>query len=141
MPFQVLVPHRPEHETLREKEQAVRRKHRLEKDVPIIFVEAVLGDPSDFYQQPLMEVYREGELEVIRVSRCTSVAHVLAALCLEFREIGRPPEIYFDWSDEAPLAANLNFLLLGQGNVPWMVHALIRKAEPIPERRPRVVIG
>ncbi len=141
LPFQVLVPHRPEHETLREKEQAVRRKHRLEKDVPIIFVEAVLGDPSDFYQQPLMEVYREGELEVIRVSRCTSVAHVLAALCLEFREIGRPPEIYFDWSDEAPLAANLNFLLLGQGNVPWMVHALIRKAEPIPERRPRVVIG
>jgi hypothetical protein len=141
LPFQVLVPHNPEHVTIQEKERAVRLKHRLEKDVPIIFIEVALGDPSDFFQKPLMEVYREGELEVIRVSGCTSVAHVLAAICLEFREIGRPPEIYFNWSDESPMAANLHFLLLGQGNVPWMVHALVRKAEPRPERRPRVVIG
>ena len=28
------------------------------------------------------------------------------------------------------MAANLHFLLLGQGNIPWMVHELIRKAEP-----------
>ena len=141
LPFQVLVPHRPEHMTLPEKESAVRLKHRLAKDVPIIFVEVVMGDPSDFFQKPLLEVYREGELEVIRVSRCTSVSHVLAALCLEFREVGRPPEIYFDWSNESPMTANLHFLLMGQGNIPWMVHALIRKAEPKAERQPRVVIG
>jgi hypothetical protein len=60
---------------------------------------------------------------------------------LAFREVGRPPEIHFGWSDESPLAANVNFLFLGEGNVPWMVHALVRKAEPDPARRPRVVIG
>src|SRR6185312_8345943 len=99
-----------------------------------------LGDPSDFFQQPLMEIHKEGEMEVIRVSRCASVAHVLASIGLAFREVGRPPEIYFDWSEEAALAANLNFLLWGQGNIPWLVHELVRKAEVDPGRRPRVVI-
>src|SRR5262249_28490227 len=93
LPFQVLVPHRPEHMTLAEKEHDVRRKHRLGDDVPLIFVEVVLGDPSEFAQTPLMEVFRDGSAEVIRVSRCTSVAHVLAAICLEFRQVGRPPEV------------------------------------------------
>jgi hypothetical protein len=37
--------------------------------------------------------------------------------------------------------ANLNFILFGQGNIPWMVRELIRKAEPRPERQPRVFIG
>ena len=42
------------------------------------------------------------------------MAHVLASIGLEFREIGQPPEIYFDWSNKAALAApNLNFLCLG----------------------------
>jgi hypothetical protein len=141
LPFQVLVPHKPAHMTLLEKEQEVRRKHRLDGDVPIIFIEAIVGDPSDFYHRPLMEIRKEGKLEVIRVSRCTSVAHVLAAICLEFSKVGRPPEIHFDWSNEAPMAANLHFLLLGQGNIPWMVHDLIRKTEPDPGRQPRVVIG
>jgi hypothetical protein len=139
--FQVLVPHRPEHMTLREKERDVRSKHRLAEDVPIIFIEVQLGDPSDFFQQPLMEIYKENDLEVIRVSRCSSVAHVLAALGLEFRQVGEPPEIYFDWSNEQAMAANLNFLLWGQGNIPWLVHELVRKAEPDPKRRPRVLIG
>ncbi len=80
-------------------------------------------------------------MEVIRVSQCASIAHVLAAIALEFREVGRPPEIHFAWSEKSPLAANLNFLLFGGGNVPWMVHALIRKAEPDAAHRPRVVIG
>ena len=47
----------------------------------------------------------------------------------------------FAWSDESPMAANFHFLLFGQGNVPWMVHELLRKAEHDPARRPRVIIG
>jgi hypothetical protein len=35
----------------------------------------------------------------------------------------------------------LHFLLWGEGNIPWMVHSLIRGAEPDPDRQPRVVIG
>jgi hypothetical protein len=139
--FQVLVPHRPGTISLAEKEQEIRSRHRIAADVPVIFVEVEKGDTSDFMQAPLLRVVEDDGREVVRVSHCASVAHVLAAMGLAFREVGRPPEIHFGWSDESPLAANLNFLLLGEGNVPWMVHALVRKAEPEPSRRPRVVIG
>jgi hypothetical protein len=139
--FQVLVPHRPGGLSLAEKDAEIRARHRLGPDVPIIYVEAELGDPSDFVQTPVMKVEKDEGFEVVRVSRCASVAHVLAAIGLEFRHVGRPPEIHFGWSEESPLAANLHFLLFGEGNIPWMVHALIRRAEPDDLRRPRVVIG
>ena len=139
--FQVLVPHRPGHNPIAAKEVAVRAEHRLGPDVPIIFIEAEVGDPSDFLQHPMMKIEVENGREIIRVSRCTSVAHVLAAIGLEFRLVGRPPELIFGWSEKSPLAANLDFLLMGRGNIPWMVHDLIRRAEPDATRRPRVLIG
>ena len=66
---------------------------------------------------------------------------MIAAIGLAFREVGQPPEIHFGWAVGSPMAANLHFLLLGHGNVPWMVHELLRKAEPDTARRPRVIVG
>jgi hypothetical protein len=138
----VLVPHRPGLLTLAERNAHLQRDYMLDPSTPVIFVEAFVGDPSNFYQQPLMQIAREDGLEVIRVSRCVSVSHVLATICLELcRDGGEPPQIIFGWSAEPPLAANLNFLLLGEGNIPWMVKELVRKAIPDPARQPRVVIG
>jgi hypothetical protein len=139
--FQVLVPHRPDHRTLAEKDEDIRARHRLMPDVPIIFIEAELGDPSDFHNEPLMRIVKDSGMEVIRVSHCASIAHVVAAIALEFSTVGRPPEIHFAWSEESPLASNLHFLLWGEGNIPWLVHSLIRKTEAEPARRPRTVIG
>ena len=39
------------------------------------------------------------------------------------------------------LSASLGFLLFGEGNVPQKVRELLMKAEPNPERRPRVIVG
>jgi hypothetical protein len=121
--FQVLVPHRPGLTTLADKEETTRKQHRLSPEVP------------------LMKIEEEDGREVIRLSRCASIAHVLAAVCLEFTKVGCPPEIYFGWSNENPMAANFRFLFLGEGNVPWMVHELILQAEKDRKRQPRVVIG
>lgn len=138
----VLVPHRPGLLTLTERNEHLQRDYQLDPSTPVIFIEAFVGDPSNFYQQPLMEIGRQEGLEVIRLSRCVSVSHVLAAICLELcRDGGAPPQIIFGWSNEPPLAANLNFLLLGEGNIPWMVRELVRKAMPDQTRQPRVVIG
>jgi len=138
----VLAPHRPGLVSLAEKSRVLQRDYRLNPATPIIFIEAILGDPSNFYQKPLMKIEHEGDLEVIRVSHCVSVSHVLAAICLELcRDGGEPPEIIFGWSSEPPLAANLNFLLLGEGNIPWMVKELVRKAMPNSARQPRILIG
>lgn len=139
--FPVLVPHRPGSRSLQEKEVMIRKEHRLASDVPIVFIEAKLGDTSDFYQTPLVEVLQEEGCFIIRVKKCASIAHSIAALALELSKSGQPPEIHFGWSDENPLAANIGFLLFGEGNVPWIVRELILNAEPRPERQPRVVIG
>jgi hypothetical protein len=139
--FQVLVPHRTGQTTLAEKDKDIRIKHRIAPEVPIIYIEAHLGDPSDFVCYPKLSIEREDGREVIRVTGCASIAHVLAAMALEFRHVGKPPEMIFGWSNENPLAVNLHFLLFGEGNIPWLVHALIRKAEPDPHKQPRVVIG
>jgi hypothetical protein len=138
----VLVPHRPGLIPLRERRRLLERDYRLDPANPPIFVEVELGDPSNFYQKPLMRIEREDGLEVIRLARCCSVSHVLASLCLEMcRDDHAPPEIIFGWSQESPIAANLNFLLLGEGNIPWMVKGLVRKAIPDQTRQPRIRIG
>lgn len=139
--FPVVVPHRPGHRRLEEKEAEIRARHRLAPEVPVVFVEAQLGDPSDFYQDPVLEVRQEDGRFVLRLTRCPSVPHAIAALALELSKTGRPPEIHFGWSDESPLRANLNFVLFGEGNVPWMVRELVRRAQPAAESQPRVVIG
>jgi hypothetical protein len=139
--FPVLVPHRPGGRGLAEKEETIRREHRLGPEVPVVFVEAERGDPSEFYQTPRMEITQQEGRFIIRVTRCASIPHAIAALGLELSQAGRPPEIHFGWSDEAPMVANLKFLLFGEGNVPWMVRELILEAQPNPERQPRIVIG
>jgi hypothetical protein len=137
----VLVPHRPGNRRLVEKEQIIRQRHRLSEDVPIVFLEASLEDPSEFEQVPLVQVYQEEGRFVIKITRCASIAHVIAAVALELSQVGKPPEVHFGWSDESPVAASVGFLFLGEGNVPWMVRKLICEAQPDPERQPQVIIG
>jgi hypothetical protein len=139
--YQILVPHRPGHFSVFKKDEDIRQLFRIPAEVPIIFIEAELGDTSEFVHTPLMQITQEHGLEIIQVSHCNSVAHVIAAVALEFSKTGRPPEVIFGWSHESPLAANLSFLFLGQGNVPWMVQELVRRAEKETSKQPRVVIG
>lgn len=139
--FPVLVPHRPGRRSLDDKEETIRAMHRLPPEVPIVFVEAELGDPSEFKQAPLLEVTESEGKFIVRVKRCASIAHAVASVALELSAVGKPPEIHFGWSDESPLAASFSFLLFGEGNVPWMVRELIKEAQSDPERQPRVVIG
>jgi hypothetical protein len=139
--FPVLVPHRPGHHTIVQKDEQIRRVHRLGPKVPIVFVEATIGDPSEFHHHPMIEVTEEQERFVLKLTRCASVAHAIATVALELSKTGKPPEIHFGWSDESPLVANLSFVLFGEGNVPWLVRELIQRAEPDPAKRPRVIIG
>jgi hypothetical protein len=139
--FPVLVPHRPGRQSLENKEAQIRATHRLGPEVPIVFIEAQLGDTSEFYHTPLMAIRQEEGRFIMCVTRSASIAHVIATIALELSKVGKPPEIHFGWSDESPMAANLRFVLFGEGNVPWMVRELIRIAEPNPEKRPPVIIG
>jgi len=137
----VLVPHRPGRRSLAEKEQSIRREHRIPRDLMVVFVEIVKADASDFAPQPVIEVMQEGGRYVLKVSGAASTSHTLAALSLEMAKSGRPPEIHFGWTDETPWSGTLGFLLFGEGNIPWMVRELIRRAEPDVNRRPLIIIA
>jgi hypothetical protein len=141
MKFPVLVPHRPGRRSLASKEEDIRRVHRLDPGVPVVFIEAELGDASDFFHRPVLSAWQEDGRVILRVIRCASIAHVLAAIGLELSKADSFAEMHFGWSEESSIAANINFLFFGEGNIPWLVRELMRKAEPDAKRQPRIVIG
>ena len=137
----VLVPHRPGRRSLANKEAQIRREHRIPRDLVIVFVQVELADASDFVNEPELEVSQEEGRYVIKITGAASIAHTLAALALEMAKVGRPPEVHFGWTDDSPVSGTLGFLLFGEGNVPWMVRDLIRRAEPDELRRPLIIIA
>ncbi len=137
----ILVPHRPGRRTLAEKEQSIRREHRIPRDLMVVFVEVELTDASEFVPEQVIHVREEQGRYILRITKAASISHTLAALALEMAKVGRAPEIHFGWTDESILSGTLGFLLFGEGNVPWMVRALIRKAEPNPSKRPLIIIA
>ena len=137
----VLVPHRPGRRSLEEKEQIIRREHRIPPEMMVVFVEVELHDASEFNNQPTLKIRAVEGKYILHISNAASISHTLAALALEMAKVGRPPEIHFGWTDETPLSGTLGFLLFGEGNVPWMVRELIRRAEPNQDRRPLIIIA
>ncbi len=135
------MPHRPGHWSLAEKEVEIRARHRLGNDIPIVFVIAELGDSSDFFHRPRLEIKREDGRVIIHVCHCVSVAHVIAAVAIDMSRVGVAPELHFGWSEENPITANLHFLLFGHGNVPWLVYTLLRQSDLPEKQMPHVVVG
>jgi hypothetical protein len=137
----VLVPHRPGRRSLASKEVQIRREHRIPRDLIIVFVEVQLADASDFVNEPTLRVSQEEGRYVVKITGASSVAHTLAALALEMAKVGRPPEVHFGWTDDSPVSGTLGFLLFGEGNVPWLVRDLIRRAEPDDAKRPIIIVA
>jgi hypothetical protein len=137
----VLVPHRPGRRSLADKEAQVRCEHRIPRDLMIVFVEVELADASEFVNEPELRVTREGERFVLKVAGAASIANTLAAVALELGKIGRPREVHFGWTEDTPIGGTLGFLVFGEGNVPWLVRDLIRRAEPEESRRPSIIVA
>ncbi len=137
----ILVPHRPGKRTLAVKEGQIRREHRIPRDLMIVFVEVQLADASEFVNEPILQILEAEGRYIMRITGAASIAHTLAAVALEMAKVGRPPEIHFGWTDETPWSGTLGFLLFGEGNVPWLVRELIRRAEPAEAKRPLIIIA
>jgi hypothetical protein len=139
--FPVLVPHRPGRHERDFKDRQIREHHQLSPEADVVFIEMEVGDPSDFTQDLLIEVFEEANRFVIRTRRCVSVAHAIAAIALEMSRYSKPPGLHFGWPDMDLMTASWSYFAFGEGNVPWKVRELIQLAEPNPEKRPRVIIG
>jgi hypothetical protein len=141
--FPVLVPHRPGLHMREVKEKSIRHDHGLDPDIDIVFLEVEVDDPSNFYQRLLLRVFRDENRIVIKVTRCVSVAHAIAAIALELskNKDHPPPAVHFGWSEMDLLAASWSYFAFGEGNIPWKVRELLQAGEPDYNRQPRVVIG
>src|SRR5207245_2953382 len=123
--FPVLIPHRPGRTERDWKEAAMRREHQLSADAEIVFMEVDLEDPSNFFQDLLIEVIQEGRRYVIKVTRCVSVAHAIAAVTMEMSRFSKPPTLHFGWTEKSMLEASWGYIVSGEGNIPWKVRELI----------------
>jgi hypothetical protein len=141
MDFPVLVPHRPGYVDRVAKEAQIRRDHNLDPHVEVVFLEIEVDDPSNFFQRLMIDVVQEEKRYIIKVSRCVSIAHAIAAIALEMSEVSKPPGLHFGWSDMHLLAASWSYLAFGEGNIPSKVRELIHLSQPNVEKRPRVVVG
>jgi hypothetical protein len=110
-------------------------------DEPVMFLEVRPGDASEFAD--VLEV-QGVEVGGYRILRCSSPAipNAIAGLLLDLRErTGTIPHAYFGWTEGNPLTYVLKFLAFGEGDTAPVCREVLRKAEPDPEKRPRVHIG
>ncbi|WP_420175423.1 amino acid transporter [Luteococcus sp. OSA5] len=119
----------------------VRLDNHIPRTASVIFLEASIGDASDFEAPVEVTAVRVGRHRVLRASG-TAVPNVLAAVLLEVnRRTPEPPHCYFEWSERSPMQNMTRFLVSGEGDTPPLVHEILRKVEPEERWRPQLHVG
>ena len=123
------------------KEKEMREDTHIPKEDPVLFLEVVVCDPSDF--EGVLNV-RGVEIDGYKVLRAesTAVPNAIAAFLLYLRDLtGKIPHVYFAWTEGNPLKHLVRFLVFGEGDIAPVTREILREAEPDPERRPAVHVG
>ncbi len=125
-------------EEYREKEADQRLESHIPADAPILFLEVIVRDASDFSTDLRvtgldLEGYRILSVEA------TAIPNSIAAILLAIRDrTGLEPHVYFEWTEGNPLVNLLKFLFVGEGEVAPVTREIIRRAVPNPADRPHV---
>ncbi len=137
------VAHHPDNTTpgeYRKKELRARQMAHLPDADPFLFLEVEIDDASEFSDVVEVSGHQVDEYRILR-ARGSSVPNTIAALLLHLRGKGTPPQVYFQWSEDGPMAAAFRFLIAGEGDVPPLTHEILRRVEPDRDRRPIVHVG
>jgi hypothetical protein len=123
------------------KEREEREASNIPRGVPVLFLEVVVADASEFASELVVHGEKVGEHGVLRVEG-PAVPNTIAAVLLHIQEYTRlQPHIYFGWTEGNPLKYLARFILFGEGDVAPVTHEILRRAEPDPRRRPAIHVG
>jgi hypothetical protein len=124
---------------LKEREQ--RKDNHIVSDVPILFLEVEVDDPSEFEDVLEVKGVEVGGHRVLRAQSST-VPNAIAAFLLHVRDTtNKEPHCYFGWAQGNPITYLFSYLLFGEGDTPPVTHEILREVEPDPEQRPIIHVG
>jgi Amino acid permease len=129
----------PEEYATTEEEQ--REDNHVPADVPLLFLEIDITDPSEFEEVLEIEGVEVGDYKVLR-TESPAVPNSIAALLLHLRDItGKEPHCYFGWTEGNPIVYLFRYVLFGEGDIAPVAHEVLREAEPDRKRRPAIHVG
>jgi hypothetical protein len=124
-----------------QKEKEVRDDTHIPKGDPVIFLEVIVRDPSEFEGTLKVRGVKVDGYKVLR-AESPAVPNAIAAFLLYLRDrIGKIPHVYFAWTEGNPLMHLLRFIVFGEGDIAQVTREILREAEPDPELRPAVHVG
>jgi hypothetical protein len=129
----------PEEYAVAESEQ--REDNHVPEDIPILFLEVDVDDPSEFEEVLKVRGVQVDNYKVLRTESST-VPNAIAALLLHLRDTtGKEPHCYFGWTEGNPILYLFRYVLFGEGDIAPVTHEVLREAEPERKRRPAIHVG
>ncbi|WP_308468875.1 APC family permease [Rathayibacter soli] len=124
-----------------DKSRDERRFSHIPQRSPIIFLEVLPSDSSDFEEDLIVRGVSRHGFRVLEV-HSGNVPNTIAAILLEIRDLtGVVPEVYFEWTEGNPISNMLRFLVAGAGEVAPVTREVLREAEKNAKRRPSVHVS
>jgi hypothetical protein len=122
-------------------EQEQREDNHVPDDIPILFLEVDIDDPSEFEEVLKIRGIEVGSYKVLR-TESPVVPNAIAALLLHLRDTtGKEPHCYFGWTEGNPIVYLFRYVLFGEGDIAPVAHEVLREAEPDRKRRPAIHVG
>ena len=120
------------------KEDQQREDSHIPAKYPILFLEVIVTDASNFASELRVSGVDIHGYRVLRLEGAT-VPNAIAALLLHVRNItGKRPHAYFNWSEGNPVVFMMRYLLFGEGDTAPVTREVLRKAERDPRLRPMI---
>lgn len=122
----------------RQKEAEQRVESHIPAKAPILFLEVIVKDASEFSTDLHVRAVEVGCYKILSVE-AAAVPNSIAAILLAIRDrTGMNPHVYFEWTEGNPLLNLLKFLFVGEGEVAPVTREILRRAVADPHQRPHV---
>jgi hypothetical protein len=134
-----IIANKRQHGSAREyalKEDRQREDSHIPAAFPILFLEVVVQDASDFSGEMRVRGVDVDGYRVLRAEAPT-VPNAIAAFLLYLRDTtGERPHAYFAWSEGNPIVFTLRYVFFGTGDTAPVTREVLRQAEPNIAQRP-----